>query len=182
MKLSKPIGALDSTPTELLPHYSAVKLTKVVMWVNPLDSGDSNYAEPPTFIWKTENSNGRSYKLQRGTVLTGKRSFIPNGRAAFWSNDSSSTLTLGESLFEIEHANETKIDIYFTYVETCGSRSHVTVTSTGFTTSSGTVYPPLDNMVEGAMTVGPWLLNPIVNLNTCTVTTGNKPSIFTRVL
>jgi len=178
MKLSKPTGAANSTPTELLPHFSAVRLTKVVIWASP----ESGQTEPPTFIWMTENSNGKSFKIQRGPTQLNKRIFTPgrNDRVGFWSNSTSSSLTQGESLFKLEHASNTQIDIHFDYVETCGSGSTVTVTATGFTASSGTVYPPLDNMAAGALTIGSWDLDPVINLTDCTVTDGTTPSVFTR--
>jgi hypothetical protein len=179
LKLSKPLNALDSTPTELMPHYSAVKLLRVKVW-NPNSGTSAPGAEPPSFIWASENSNGKAHRIQAGSVLMTKREFVPTDRPAMWSNDTASNLTNGESLFVLEHANNCLIDVTFRYVETCGSSSVCTCTSTGFTSSSGTVFPPLDNMANGTQTLGTWFCDPVLNVTTCHVTTGNKPSVFTR--
>jgi len=184
MKLAKPLSALNSTPTELVPCYSAVKLNSVTLWVKPIpaehSSGATPDTEPPAFIWMSENSNGKSSKVQRGTTQLVSRTFKPHDRCAMWSNHTSTPLTQGETLFELRNADNCILDVDFSYVESCGSEAVVTVTSTGFTNSAGLVYAPLDNMAPGLLTIGGWHLEPKIDRTRCTVTTGTKPSVFTR--
>jgi len=156
--LNMKVARKDTSSTSaLVPLFSAVKLTRIVFYAD----GETAQSTPPTFEWLSENSDGKNSKIKRGSTQTARTVLVPNGRAAMWSNASSSSTTLTENLFKIENCDNVTIDVYFDYVETAGNTSTLSATVLD-ATGPGIQYPALDSSAAGALTVGNWKIEPVV--------------------
>jgi len=175
--LNMKVARKDTSATSsLVPLLSAVKLNRIVAYAD----GETASNLPPTLEWLSENSDGKSNKIKRGSAQTSRTILVPNGRAAMWSNASSSSTTLTENLFKVENCDNVTLDVYFDYVETAGNSATLTASSLD-ASGSGIQYPALDSNAASALTVGSWKIEPVVGPTQKLESTG-APATFLRTV